>query len=101
MMSGQRSLSRPRPNLLSLNPRQPNVAAVTQLIKLAGLGAQHAGKVMSGIAAQDRAPTYELVNEKAPPHEDILSQLQVESLLLCPRITFRIVCHKLRHPEHL
>jgi hypothetical protein len=52
----------------ALNLREPQLAAVAQLVKLARLGAQHSRQVRGGISAQFRRAIRESLDEKSPPH---------------------------------
>ncbi len=57
----------------TLDPTEPHAFAVAQLIELAGLGAQHASKVIRRVAFHDGALPRKSFNEESSTHARILS----------------------------
>src|SRR6266566_5210611 len=72
----------------TINPAEPHLFAVAQLIELTALGAQHASQVMRRFAFHDRGLARKLFHEKASSHAAILTQQEVSTrrcLLPCRR----------------
>jgi len=55
------------------DPAEPYFFAITQLIELAGLGAQHAAQVMRRFAFHDGSLPRKLLHEESSSHGEILS----------------------------
>src|SRR5712691_11899464 len=58
----------------TFDPAEPHSFAVTQLIELARLGAQHTSQVMRRVTFHDGSLACKMFNEESSSHAEILSQ---------------------------